>query len=55
MSTAATLMEYFGQKVASLMRQLSSFQIVATPSRQCGVNRFDNGRVVPERRTQALP
>ena len=34
MSTAATLMEFFGQKVASLMRQLSGVQIVATPSRQ---------------------
>jgi hypothetical protein len=34
MNAAATLMEFLGQKVASLMRQLSGFQIVATPSRQ---------------------
>ena len=34
MSAAATLIELPEEKVASLMRQLSGVQIVATPSRQ---------------------
>ena len=34
MSTADTLMQFSGQKVASLMRLSSGVQIVATPSRQ---------------------
>lgn len=34
MSAADALMEFLRQKVASLMRQLSGVQIVATPSRQ---------------------
>lgn len=50
-----TFMESPRQKVASLIRQLSGFQIVATPSRQFSVNRFDNERVVAQRCTQALP
>ena len=34
MSATDTLMQFPGQKVASLMRQLTGVQIVATPSRQ---------------------
>ena len=44
MSTAATLIKFFGQKVASLMRQLTGVQIVATPSRQfCKTNKLGPG------------
>jgi len=34
MNATDTLMEFFGQNVASMMRRLRGVQIVATPSRQ---------------------
>ena len=60
MSTAATLMEFLKQKVASLMRQLSVVQIVATPSRQFRkTNKLRQGfilslQIVPTLSTQLI-
>jgi hypothetical protein len=60
MSATATLMEFPGQKVALLMRQLTGFQIVATVSRQFRkTNKLRQGfitsfRIVSTRSTQLI-
>lgn len=47
MSATVTLMEFPGQKVASLMRQLNGVQIVATPSRQFHkINKLRQGGIL---------